>query len=61
MGDVSGSGGHDDHVRDSVPALRVGDAEREAVAGQLREHYAHGRITHDELDNRRGAPSYSPG
>lgn len=31
---------------------RVGDAEREAVAGQLREHYAAGRLTIDEFQAR---------
>jgi len=31
---------------------RVGDAEREAVAGQLREHYASGRLTFDEFRAR---------
>jgi Domain of unknown function (DUF1707) len=32
--------------------LRVGDAEREAVAAQLRDHYADGRLTMDELNER---------
>ena len=32
--------------------VRVGDADREAVAGQLREHYADGRLTLEELDER---------
>ena len=31
---------------------RVGDAERDAVAGQLREHYAAGRLTMDEFRAR---------
>jgi hypothetical protein len=31
---------------------RVGDAEREAVAAQLREHYAVGRLTMDEFQAR---------
>jgi len=31
---------------------RVGDAEREAVAGQLREHYAVGRLSMDEFRAR---------
>src|SRR5512132_3169346 len=31
---------------------RAGDAEREAVAGQLREHYAAGRLTIDEFRSR---------
>jgi len=30
----------------------VGDADREATAGQLREHYADGRLTLDELNER---------
>jgi Domain of unknown function (DUF1707) len=32
--------------------VRVGDADRDAVAAQLREHYADGRLTHDELNER---------
>lgn len=32
--------------------LRVSDADREAVAGDLREHYAVGRLTLDELHER---------
>lgn len=32
--------------------IRVGDAEREAVASQLRDHYADGRLTLDELNQR---------
>jgi hypothetical protein len=32
--------------------LRVGDADREAAATQLREHYADGRLTLDELNER---------
>jgi Domain of unknown function (DUF1707) len=32
--------------------VRVGDADREAVAAQLREHYAVGRLTLDELNER---------
>lgn len=34
------------------PQLRVGHAEREEVAAQLREHYASGRLTLDELHER---------
>src|SRR5215469_15099681 len=34
------------------PNIRVGDAEREAMAAQLREHYADGRLTLDELNER---------
>jgi len=36
----------------SGPNMRVGDADREAVAAQLREHYADGRLTLDELNER---------
>jgi hypothetical protein len=32
--------------------MRVGDAEREAVAKSLREHYAHGRLTLEEFQER---------
>jgi hypothetical protein len=32
--------------------MRVGDAEREAAASELREHYASGRLTLDELNER---------
>jgi Domain of unknown function (DUF1707) len=34
--------------------MRVGDAEREAAAAELREHYASGRLTLDELNERVG-------
>jgi Domain of unknown function (DUF1707) len=34
------------------PNVRVSDTERESVAAQLREHYAQGRLDHDELDER---------
>jgi len=32
--------------------MRVGDAEREAAAAELREHYASGRLTLEELNER---------
>ena len=32
--------------------MRVGDAEREAAAAELREHYASGRLSLDELNER---------
>jgi hypothetical protein len=32
--------------------FRVGDADREAAAAQLRDHYADGRLTLDELNER---------
>jgi len=34
------------------PDLRIGDAEREAAAASLREHYAVGRLTLEEFDQR---------
>jgi hypothetical protein len=36
----------------SQPSLRIGDVEREAVAAELREHFAHGRLSHDEFSER---------
>jgi Domain of unknown function (DUF1707) len=36
----------------STDDLRVGDAEREAVAAELREHYAQGRLTIDDFQRR---------
>ncbi len=36
----------------SQPSLRIGDSEREAVAAELREHYAHGRLTLTEFNQR---------
>jgi|SRR4051794_6863307 hypothetical protein len=35
--------------------LRIGDAEREAAVSALGEHYAAGRITREELDDRTSA------
>lgn len=35
-------------------APRVGDAERDQTTAALREHYARGRLTHAELDERLG-------
>ena len=32
--------------------VRVGDADRDAVAAQLREHFADGRLTLEELNER---------
>src|SRR5882757_2906925 len=32
--------------------MRVSDAEREAAAAELREHFASGRLDQDELDQR---------
>src|SRR5258707_13764758 len=35
--------------------LRIGDAEREAAAAALREHFAQGRLTLEEFQHRLGA------
>jgi hypothetical protein len=32
--------------------IRISDADRERVTGRLREHFAEGRLTQDELDER---------
>jgi hypothetical protein len=32
--------------------IRISDADRERVTGRLREHYAEGRLTAEELDER---------
>jgi DNA-binding MarR family transcriptional regulator len=37
------------------PHVRVGDADRDAAAAALAEHFAQGRLTIDELDSRLGA------
>ena len=34
------------------PELRIGDADREAAVSTLGEHYAAGRLTKDEFDER---------
>jgi hypothetical protein len=36
----------------SQPSLRIGNTEREAVAAELREHYARGRLTLTEFNQR---------
>jgi DNA-binding transcriptional ArsR family regulator len=41
----------EDH-RPPRPELRIGDADRDATAAALGEHFAHGRLTLDELDAR---------
>ena len=49
----SPSGGGSDPARPPGPhALRIGDAERDAAAADLGEHYAAGRLTLDELHER---------
>lgn len=39
----------DDH---KAPGLRASDADRERVANELRDHYADGRLTMEEFDER---------
>src|SRR5215813_7874816 len=34
------------------PSLRIGDRERDAVAAELQEHYARGRLTLEEFNQR---------
>ena len=33
-------------------SIRVSDADRDRVTARLREHFAEGRLTSDELDER---------
>jgi len=37
---------------DELPLLRAGDADRESLAGDLREHFAAGRLTEAEFSER---------
>lgn len=37
---------------DDLPVLRAGDADRESLASDLREHFAAGRLTQAELGER---------
>ena len=39
-------------VPDNRHLLRVSDADREHVTARLREHFAEGRLTREELDER---------
>jgi len=45
-------GGEPPRPRGGPHALRIGDAERDAAAADLGEHYAAGRLTLDELNER---------
>jgi hypothetical protein len=49
------SAGHAEERMSSVSDLRVGDAERDAVADRLRESFAQGRLTMDEFNDRLSA------
>ena len=40
--------------------MRVSDADREAVTARLRDHFAEGRLTHGELDERVSAALNAP-
>lgn len=42
-------------MNEQGPELRIGDAEREAAVAALGEHYAAGRLTKDEYDDRSDA------
>ena len=42
------------------PDVRIGDTDREAVAAPLREHYAQGRLTMEEFDQRLDAAFAAP-
>src|SRR5689334_1191066 len=50
-----GGGGEPPRPRGGPHALRIGDAERDAAAADLGEHYVAGRLTLDELNHRLGA------
>jgi uncharacterized membrane protein len=39
----------------AASGLRIGDADREAAAAALREHFAHGRLTLEEFQHRLAA------
>jgi DNA-binding PadR family transcriptional regulator len=43
------------HRMPPAPGIRVGDADRDAAAAVLGEHFAQGRLTLDELNTRLGA------
>jgi Domain of unknown function (DUF1707) len=47
-----GGGGDPPRPPGGPHALRIGDAERDAAAADLGEHYAAGRLTLDELNER---------
>jgi hypothetical protein len=49
---LPGGGGEPPRPRGGPHALRIGDAERDTAAADLGEHYAAGRLTLDELNER---------
>ncbi|MEU1623676.1 DUF1707 domain-containing protein [Streptomyces sp. NPDC005722] len=46
---------HDSEEHSTGPALRASDAERDRAQAQLQHHYAIGRLTLPELEERVGA------
>jgi hypothetical protein len=49
------SGAVDEEQRADTGELRIGDRDRELIAGVLNRHMAEGRLTVEELDDRLGA------
>lgn len=54
-GEPFGGRGREPFRTVAPPMLRIGDAERDAAATDLGEHYVAGRLTLDELHHRLGA------
>ncbi len=52
--DLAAGAAKEDHLPPG-PDARIGDADRDATAAALGEHFAHGRLTLDELHARLGA------
>ena len=54
-GELPGGRGRESFRPVAPHMLRIGDAERDAAAADLGEHYVAGRLTLDELNHRLGA------
>jgi hypothetical protein len=54
VGAADPAAGAEDHMA-TRPDLRIGDSDREAAATFLREHYAQGRLTLEEFNERLNA------
>ena len=54
-GELPGGRGRESFLAVAPHTLRIGDAERDAAAADLGEHYVAGRLTLDELNHRLGA------
>ena len=54
-GEPFGGPGHEQFRAVAPHMLRIGDAERDAAAADLGEHYVAGRLSLDELHHRLGA------